>query len=160
MIRLIIFFSCLFGLSSCVFGNGSGQQGEYVFQRQPGQGIYRPPANLLPQPPQRIPADDICRSQFYRNLVGQHEGSIYFSALPGRKRVVKPAETELEESAFLPDMNILPPTVEIRDYLPNQTIYASSIQTVYGDALSGPEIRERLTIELDDDGYVTRVGCG
>lgn len=92
--------------------------------------------------------------------MGRHEGSIYFSALPGRKRVVKPAETETMETTFLPDMNILPPTVEIRDYLPNQTIYASSIQTVYGDALSGPEIRERLTIELDDEGYVMRVVCG
>jgi len=160
MIRFLTVCLTFTALSACAIGNGSGPSGEYVFQRRPGQGIYVPPANLLPQPMQRIPADDVCRSQFYRSLVGRHEGSIYFAALPGQKRVIKPAELEDPISDFLPDMEMLPPTVEIRDYLPEQSVYASSIRTLYGDALAGPEIRTRLTIELDDEGYVTRVACG
>ncbi len=159
-IRVLISSACAMVLSACAFGNGSGLQGGEPFQRRPGQGLYQQPQNLRPQPMQRIPVNDLCQSQMYRGLVGRHEGSVYFSALPGLKRVVKPAETEVARSDFLPDMDILPPNVLIRDYLPGQSIYASSIQTIYGGALDGPEVPERLLIELDDDGYITRVGCG
>lgn len=147
-------------LPACAIGNAGGPYTERPFERRPGQGLYQQPINLRPVAPQRIPVEDTCRSQFYRTLVGQHEGAIYFAALPGRKRVIKPAEVETLENDFLPDTLIRPPNVEIREYLPGQTLYASSIQTVYGNPALGAEDLERLTVELDDEGYVTRVECG
>jgi hypothetical protein len=114
---------------------------------------------MQPEPTQRMPADDLCRSRLYLGLVGQHEGGVVFSSLPGRTRVVKPAELEYDQGDFLPDMNDQPPHVEIREYLAGQILYAPAIRAVrLGDEL-GPIERDRLTVELNQYGYITQLSC-
>ena len=82
-----------------------------------------------------------------------------FSSLPGRTRVVKPAETEEDRDDFLQDMNPDPPFVEIREYLAGQVLYAPAIRAIrLGDAL-GPIEQDRLTVELDQYGYVRAMSC-
>jgi len=49
--------------------------------------------------------------------------------------------------------------LEVRDYLPNQVIYAPSIRTVSDRIQLGPVDQNRLTIELDREGYVQQVEC-
>lgn len=130
------------------------------FQPTPGQGQYVRPAYLAPELPQRLPPDDMCRSRLYLTLVGQHEGSIFIAGLPGRKRIVKPAVLEdFDEGAdndFIPS----PPLVEVIDFLPQQSIYASSIRTVMDRFLLTNEDETRLTLELDPDGYIQSIRCG
>jgi len=52
-----------------------------------------------------------------------------------------------------------PPFLEVRDYLPNQVLYAPSIRTVSDRIQLGPVDENRLTIELDREGYVQEVLC-
>jgi len=47
----------------------------------------------------------------------------------------------------------------VRDYLPNQVLYAPSIRTVEDLVQLGPIDESRLTIELDQEGYVQEVVC-
>jgi len=101
----------------------------------------------------------LCRSKLFLGLVGQHEGGIVFATLPGRTRVVKPAELELNEDDFLQDMRPDPPFVEIREYLSGQTLYTPAIRTVSRIDNLGPIIRDRLTVELDAEGYVRELTC-
>lgn len=130
-----------------------------------GQGQYVRPAYLNPQPIPRIPPTDVCQSQLYQGLVGQPEGAIYIPGLPGRKRVIKPAFDEGfgvdDEFENVDDPLRLGPTMmQIRDYLPGQALYAPSIRTP-GSLLAAADFdRSRLTIELDDTGYVQEVRCG
>ncbi len=126
---------------------------------RPDLGKYRVPVNLRPEPTRRIPDKDECRSRLFMGLVGQHEGGIVFAALPGRVRVVKPAEQELERDEFLQDTYPDPPFVEVREYLAGQVLYAPSIKAVSSVDELGPIIRNRLTIELDRQGYVSRLTC-
>ena len=130
------------------------------FLPQPGQGQYVIPAWQLPQPTPRVPDVDVCNSQFYQRLVGAHEGALFVAGLPGSKRVLKPAFTEEFESDFpsLPDDQN--PFVEVRDYLPDQTLYAPSIRTTGELAALGEFDAERLTLSLDENGYVQTVRCG
>ncbi len=127
---------------------------------QPGQGVYVYPENLRPAPLPRIPPVDACRSQLYQGLIGQHEGAIYIPGLPGRKRVLKPAfdegfEYQAEDPLGTPDA-----LVEVRDYLPDQTLYVPSIRTG-GELLAGGDYAtDRLTVELDQYGYVQEIRCG
>ena len=130
-----------------------------AYQPAPGQGQYVRPAYLNPVPTPRIPDTDVCRSQFYRTLVGQHEGAIYVAGLPGRKRVLKPAFMEELEPDFPRLPGDAPPFMEVRDYLPGQVIYAPSIRATDDLSLLGDVQRDRLTIELDEDGYVQEVLC-
>jgi hypothetical protein len=123
------------------------------------RGQYQRPVYLQPEPTQRFPGDDICRSRLYLGLIGQHEGGILFASLPGRTRVVKPAETEVDQDDFLQDMQPQPPFVEIREYLAGQILYSPAIRAVrLGDEL-GPVEQDRLTIELDQYGYVNQLSC-
>jgi len=145
---------CGMALSACV-----ASQDLPAYQPRPGQGQYIRPAYMNPVPTPRIPEPDVCNSQFYRSLVGQHEGALYVAGLPGRKRVIKPAFTEELE----PDFPRLPgdrsPFMEVRDYLPGQVLYAPSIRDTNDLSLLGEIQRDRLTIELDDEGYVQQVNC-
>lgn len=122
-------------------------------------GQYQRPLFQQPEPPERFPREDECRSRLFMGLVGQHEGGIVFAALPGRTRVVKPAETERNQDEFLADMRPDPPFVQIREYLAGQILYAPAIRAVRrGDEL-GPIERDRLTVELDAFGYVRELTC-
>lgn len=138
----------------------SSTPGQTRFNPQPGQGQYAIPAWQLPQPTPRVPDADVCNAQFYQRLLGAHEGSLFVAGLPGSKRVLKPAFTEEWEEDFpgLPeDAN---PYREVRDYLPDQTLYAPSIRTT-GELLAAGEFdADRLTLLLDADGYVQAVSCG
>ena len=107
-----------------------------------------------------IPPVDACNSQTYAGLLGQHEGAIFIPGLPGRKRVLKPAFTEgfdYEPSSSLYDN---PPVLEVRDYLPSQVLYAPAISTVSDRINLGPYEEDRLTIELNQEGYVQEIRCG
>jgi len=125
-----------------------------------GQGQYTRPAYLTPDPIPRIPETDFCQSQLYQGLIGKSEGAIYISGLPGRKRVLKPAFVEDFETEAIAGFIEQPPLLEVRDYLPQQVLYAPSIRTVTDRIQLGPEVRDRLTLELDQDGYVQEVRCG
>lgn len=158
MIRKIAILSVVaLGLAACRFGGPTSVYPEY--QPRPGQGQYIRPAYLNPQPTPIIPALDPCQSRLYLGLVGQHEGAIFIAGLPGRKRVIKPAQ--LEGFGYNPDDTFYdePPFVEVREYLVGQSLYAPAISTMTERLNLGPEIQERLTIELDAEGYVQQVDC-
>ncbi len=126
---------------------------------RPNLGQYQIPLNQRPEPTRRIAGDDECRSKLFLGLIGQHEGGIVFATLPGRTRVVKPAEMELNEDEFLQDMRPDPPLVEVREYLSGQTLYSPAIRAVTRIDNLGPIIIDRLTVELDADGYVRELSC-
>lgn len=144
------------GLLAGCFTPGAG---EPQSRPRPNLGQYQIPANQRPEPTRRIPDDDLCRSKLFLGLIGQHEGGIVFATLPGRTRVVKPAELELNEDDFLQDMRPDPPLVEIREYLSGQTLYTPAIRTISRIDNLGPILRDRLTVELDTDGYVRELSC-
>ena len=154
--RLAILASCV-ALSACSFGGPVSTYPEY--QPRPGQGQYIRPDYLNAQPTPRVPPVDSCRSQLYQGLLGQHEGAIYITGLPGRKRVIKPAQ--LEGFGYNPDDSLYdrPPFVEVTEYLVGQSLYAPAISNMTDRLNLGPTIQERLTIELDADGYVQTVDC-
>ncbi len=126
----------------------------------PGQGQYVYPEYLRPVPVPRIPPTDACQSQLFQGLIGQHEGAIYIPGLPGTKRVLKPAFDEgfeYEPDDPLGDYNVM---VEVRDYLPDQVLYLPSIRNP-GDLLATGDFQtDRLTIELDQGGFVQEIRCG
>jgi len=154
MMRWLFIFSAI-GLVGCV--NSAPLP---TYQPAPGQGRYVRPAYLNAVPTPRIPDTDICRSQFYASLVGQHEGAIFIAGLPGRKRVIRPAFTEEFEQDFPMLPGDRPPYVEVESFLPDQVLYAPSIRTVSDLSLLGDVQQDRLTLELDQDGYVQEVRCG
>ena len=168
--RLFVIFGLLLLVSACAGPRGNAQQQTRgAQQNQTGQriqpvsrtqfGQYQRPGFSQPQLTQRTPTDDVCRSRLFLGLIGQHEGSIVFSSLPGRTRVVKPAETEETDSDFLSDMQPDSPFVEIREYLAGQILYAPAIRAVrLGDTL-GPIEQDRLTVELNQYGYVSGLSC-
>ena len=162
MIRSIAILSALFAasaaLSGCSFGAPYSAGPQYL--PFPGQGQYIRPEYLAPQPTAVIPAVDVCKSRLYASLVGRHEGAIYIAGLPGRKRIIKPAVLEgfgydRDESFYTQ-----PPFVQIQEYLVGQPLYASSVSDLADRFDLGPVIDERLTIELDAEGYVQEVRCG
>jgi len=149
----------LTGCSSGILGNPTTNAPN--FQPFPGQGQYITPQFLLPELPQPLPPEDLCRSRLYLTLVGQHEGSIFIAGLPGRKRIVKPAELEdFEIDIAQRDFIAPPPLVEVIDFLPQQSIYAGSIRTVTDRSFLTDEDQSRLTLELDSEGYIQEVRCG
>lgn len=144
------------GLLAGCFTPGAGEPQP---RARPNLGQYQIPLNQRPEPTRRIPDDDLCSSKLFLGLIGQHEGGIVFATLPGRTRVVKPAELELDEDSFLQDMRPDPPLVEVREYLSGQTLYTPAIRTVTRIDNLGPVLRDRLTVELDADGYVRELSC-
>ena len=126
---------------------------------RPNLGQYQIPVNQRPEPTRRIPDNDACGSKLFLGLIGQHEGGIVFATLPGRTRVFKPATVELDQGDFLQDTRPNPPLIEIREYISGQTLYTPAIRAVSSVDELGPIIRDRLTIELDADGYVRDLTC-
>lgn len=143
---------------------GNAPYGQSDQQRSPynefgRRGVYQQPIHLQPEPTPSIPQEDLCRSRLYLGLVGQHEGSVVFSALPGRTRVVKPASDGVNRDDFLSDMEPETPFVEVREYLSGQTLYTPSIRAVRLSDQLGPIEPDRLTVELDADGYIRALNC-
>ena len=161
ILRAFILVSTIFGLSACASGPlGTPYNAYPVQQPRPGQGQYVRPAYLNPSPTPRIQAVDACQSQLFQRLLGQHEGAIFIAGLPGTKRVIKPATLEYTDDSFVPGIDEDPPFLEVRDYLPQQSLYAPSIRTVDDRIALGPPDEDRLTIELDEEGYVQTINCG
>lgn len=154
MRTIVVFISGLL-LSGCM-SPGAGTARNVP---RPGLGQYTQPAHLRPEPTPRIPLDDVCRSRLFLGLVGKHEGAIEFAYLPVRTRVVKPAELEIDQDDFLQDMQPEPPFLQVREYIPGQVLYGPSIEAVRRADELGPILQDRLTIELDKEGYVTRLSC-
>jgi len=156
MIRNLAILSLL-ALTACTYGAPVSTYPEY--QPRPGQGQYVRPAYLAPQPTPIIQPVDACQSQLYQGLLGQHEGAIFIAGLPGRKRVLKPAQ--LEGFGYTPDDTFYdrPPFVEVREFLAGQSLYAPAISNLQDRLNLGPAIADRLTIELDAEGYVQTIDC-
>ncbi len=146
-------------LSACFNMGAEPRRPFEPIDRIPNQGQYVRPLYLQPEPTPRIPREDLCRARLYLGLVGQHEGTITFAYLPVRTRVLKPVDQELDQDDFLEDMREDPPFMQVREYIPGQVLYGPSIQAVRLSDQLGPEIEDRLTIELDRYGNVTQVSC-
>ena len=154
MIRIIAIISLL-GLTACQSTPRNAQRAV----PNGAQGQYVRPAYLNPAPIPRMPPTDACRSQLYQGLVGQPEGAIFIPGLPGTKRVLKPAfeeNFEIEDDPFETE----PTYIEVRDYLPNQPLYAPSIRTPGSLVAPFDFDANRLTIELDLTGRVQAIRCG
>jgi len=142
-------------LSACVTGAGQPQQ-----VRQPGQGQYVYPQRLRPQPMPSLTPADLCGARLYQGLIGQNIGGVHLTVIAGDKRIIRPAEQELSEDDFLPDMRAEPPRLEVREMLAGQPLYTSSVRTGLYPGQLGPEREDRLTFELDAQGYILRAACG
>ncbi len=154
LVRAILFSFAIL-ISACGYTGGMGSN----VPQQRARPQYQQPLYLRPSLTPRMPEDDICRSRLYLGLVGQHEGAISFEMMQGRIRVIKPAQTELDRDEFLQDMQPEPPYLEVREYLAGQILYAPAIRAVsIGDGL-GPIEPSRITIELSNEGYVTKLSC-
>lgn len=154
-LHISLITGCAVILSACYTGTSSAPP----VGRQPGQGVYVYPQYQRPLPTQYVPATDICRAQLYQGLRGQHFGGIHIASIYGDKRIIKPAELETDEDEFLADMNAQPPLVEVTEMIAGQPLYAASVRTgVYRGQL-GPDRDDRLTIELDNEGYVADIAC-
>jgi hypothetical protein len=158
MIRYMAIFGVL-GLAACVPTQGVGYPNYPAYVPTPGQGQYVRPEYLNPAPTPLLNPIDACQSYLFKGLVGRHEGSIYIAGLPGTKRVLKPAFLEEFDRERMEGIDIEPPFLEVRDFLPNQVLYAPSIRTVSDRIQLGPDDENRLTIELDREGYVQQVVC-
>lgn len=144
-------------LPACAQRPGGVYQQQY--QPRPQQGQYVRPIWQQPAPTPVIPPVDACQSRLYAGLVGQHEGAIYIPGLPGRKRILKPATIEDSDIQQIVGIDPDPLLVVVRDYIPDQSLYAPAIRTISDRLSLGPEIEERLTIELDEQGYVQAIRC-
>ncbi len=158
MIRRISFIACCVALSGC--GLGRPVTNLPNFQPRPGQGQYVRPAYLNAAVTPRVPPPDVCRSQLYQGLVGRHEGAIFIIGLPGRKRVIKPAQLEAFGYGTEDFFYDRPPFVQVQEYLADQVLYAPAISNMQDRLNLGPTIQDRITIELDNEGIVQAVTCG
>lgn len=155
MIRLISIIAVL-ALGAC----GTTPGGVYPgYQPAPGQGVYVVPQYLRPQPTPSLTPVDMCNALLYQGLRGQHEGSIYLQGLPGRQRILKPAFSEDFDVEMFNGVSPSPPLYEVTEYLAGQRIYNPSINTITDGLRLGPVMQDRLTLELDGDGYVQDVRC-
>lgn len=153
MIRFLFLFLVLM-IGACQSSPRNAQQAIPT-----GLGQYVRPAYLDPAPVPRLPQTDACGSNLYQGLVGQPEGAIFIPGLPGSKRVLKPAFDEGFDQERDP-LGISPTLIQVRDYLPGQSLYAPSVRTP-GSLLAPADYDlNRLTIELDEEGLVQSIRCG
>lgn len=158
MIRWIAILGLL-SVAACAPTQGVGYPNYPAYVPTPGQGQYVRPEYLNPAPTPMLQPIDACQSYLFRGLVGRHEGAIYIAGLPGRKRILKPAFLEGPDRELIQGIDPEPPFLEVREYLSNQVLYAPSIRTVTDRIQLGPIDENRLTIELDREGYVQEVDC-
>ncbi len=130
-----------------------------MFVPQAGQGQYVRPNYMNPAIAERLPPDDVCRSRLYLGLVGRHEGTIVIAALPSPKRILKPAFDEGFNYQPGDEFAVEPSLIEVQEFIPDQREYAPTVRTVTDRMLLGPERPDRLTVELDANGYVSEVRC-
>ncbi len=154
MIRFIC-FSSLIVLTAC-----APTMGRYgTANMNDGRGRYVRPDYMNPEPMQSLSPVDTCNSLLYQALIGRHEGAIYIPGLPGRKRILKPAYDEGFNYQRSDDFYSEPALIEVREYIAGQSPYAPSISTVSNRLDLGPVQADRLTLELDGQGYVRAVRC-
>lgn len=153
--RAVFLTGLALGLSACVNATGGNQQAP-----RPGQGQYVYPEYRRPQPTPMIPPSDECGARLYQGLTGTHIGAVHIAAIGGDKRIISPATLEIEENDFLVDMQERPPFLEVREMLAGQPLYAASVRTGVYPGQIGPERMNRLTIELDNAGYILTAACG
>lgn len=156
--------TCLLGFAAsalvgCAMA-GPSASSSAAFYPRPNQGQYVRPEWLNPDPTPRVPAVDPCQSKTYAALVGINEGSIYIPGLPGEKRIIRPAFPEYFENEFLSGELDEPQLVNVERYFAGQQLYAPTINTVQDRIAIIPEDLNRLTIELDREGYVQEIRCG
>ena len=157
--RLLFTAIVLLGLTACAYGAPSLAPSP-VFQPAPGQGQYIRPAWLAPEPTPRLPNIDLCQAQTFAPLIGMSEGAIYIPALPGAKRIIRPAFSERIRNEFLGGELETSQFVEVETYLPGQQLYAPTIQAFKNRIEVTEEDPNRLTIELDREGFVQDIRCG
>lgn len=157
VIPFLFGLSVALGLSGCAM-NTVGTNA--AFQPFPGQGQYVRPEWMTPAPTPRIPAADPCRSQMYQALLGVNEGAIYIPGLPGSKRIIRPAVFEGPDNDFLNGDMMNETYVQVQTYQAGQQLYAPTIGNITDRITIGPESVDRLTIELDSEGYVQEITCG
>lgn len=147
-------------LTISLLGACAGQGGTVQPYRPfPGQGRYVYPENQRPQPMEVTPLEDRCGARLYQTLRGQNIGGVHVAVIAGDKRIIKPAQTEEPENEFIPDLQERPPLVDVTDLMAGQPLYTSQIRTgVYRGQL-GPDRPDRLTLELDAEGYIEIVEC-
>jgi len=155
VIRLLL-ISSLLVLTACQ----SSPRNAGVFYPQPGQGQYVRPDYLNAAPPPLITPTDDCRARLYQGLLGQSEGAIFVPGLPGSKRIIKPAYDEILDLGEEDPFGLPPSFIEVRDFLPGQTLYTSSVRTPGTLQANGDFDLNRLTIELDAEGFVREIRCG
>lgn len=168
MIRIFLILPALIvllALTACgttpggVYPGYQPGQGQGVYPAGVPRGQYIVPAYQRPEPMRSLTPADECNSLLYQGLRGQHEGSIYFQGLPGRQRVLKPAFSEGFDAEMFNGGIPSQPLYEVREYLAGQRIYNTGVNTLTDGLRLGPVIQDRLTIELDQDGYVQDLRC-
>jgi hypothetical protein len=157
IMRSLFAIPVIFGLTACAMGPVGPNT---AFQPRPGQGQYVQPEWMRPAPTPRLPAVDPCRSQMYQALVGVNDGAIYIPGLPGSKRIIRPAVFEGSDNDFLNGEMMNETYVQVQNYQAGQQLYAPSIGNISDRITIGPENTDRLTIELDAEGYVQEISCG
>lgn len=154
-ISIFVLASLALGLSACAGGTG----GPAASPPTPERGGYVYPEYLRPQPPPYQPLADACGYRLYRGLVGTHIGAVHVATIQGRKRIIQPGVFETVENEFLPQMQEQPPYMTVTDILPGQPLYAATVRTGLPPGEMGPDDPNRLTISLDEEGYITDIGC-
>ncbi len=124
------------------------------------RGQYTYPENQRPAPRAYGPAADQCGARLYQGLRGGHIGGIHLAVIGGDKRIIKPATMETSANDFLRDMEAGSPRLEVKEMLAGQPLYAASVRTALYLNELGPQRPDRLTLELDGEGYVINVACG
>jgi hypothetical protein len=155
--RVLLVIPFIVGLSACAMSTVGL---DATFQPRPGQGQYVRPDWMSPAPTPRIPAADPCRARMYQALLGVNEGAIYIPGLPGLKRIIRPAQFEGPDNDFLNGDMMNETYVQVETYQAGQQLYAPTIGNIMDRITIGPENENRLTIELDADGYVQEIVCG
>lgn len=153
--RLISAALTLTLLSACAGQGGSVQP----YQPRPGQGRYVYPENQRPQPMVATPREDRCGARLYKTLRGQNIGGVHIAVIAGDKRIIRPAQTEEPLNDFIPDLQERPPLVDVTDLMAGQPLYTSQIRTGLYRGQLGPDRPDRLTLELDEEGYIEIVEC-
>ena len=160
MIRIVTYSLALLtalSLSACYSGPVGSQRAPGPVPA--GTGQYQYPQYLRPEPRLYTPQRDLCNATLYQGLEGQHIGGVQVGVIAGNKRIIQPAELELDEDDFLADMRPEPPLLRVTELLAGQPLYAASVRTgVYRGQL-GPDQPDRLTLELDAQGYILDVMC-
>ena len=161
MIRI---FALLFASALILTACYSGPVGTPVNQggpatAQPGVGRYVYPQYQRPEPTLFVPQRDNCNAVLYQGLTGQHIGGVQIATIPGDKRIIQPADEGLDRDNFLADMEAEPPLLRVTEMLAGQPLYAASVRTGLYAGQLGPDRQNRLTIELDQDGYVQNLAC-